>query len=379
MHSFIAAAMAPGASTKRRKLARGDGSGAGPGEANGGAHEVEAGGRASAADNVGDDEVMGEGGDGEGQGDVFHLQLAELLREVRDGDGRKAFAEGLVRKLAEECAREDASLPASLSAATFQAEQQQRQGAHSSPPPASFFSALSLQGDGPNESIVPSAPDAMQVVGSFSVGTSELPVSDVDVAVSMPWETFTPKDFLNHRYFGKRALYLTYLVSKIFRVKELARSVQYEWLNNDPLKPVAVSTVEFKGKSLRIRFIPCLGGADWADEAADEDAAEGDGASACVFEMHKLHPLRNNIRGCAETIPLPANWRKPAKAGEAPQRQPATHDENDEPVTPNYSAAIVGECSAPPLPSRDPLRHSNPALSLSPSLSLSPEKFGKGH
>lgn len=52
----------------------------------------------------------------------------------------------------------------------------------------------------------------MEVVGSYVLHTMVRPHLVVDVAVEMPSRCFLQKDYRDHRYHGKRALYLQHLV-----------------------------------------------------------------------------------------------------------------------------------------------------------------------
>jgi len=54
-------------------------------------------------------------------------------------------------------------------------------------------------------------PVDVQIVGSYMLDTVTKPSRNVDVAVKMPSSCFKAKDYLNHRYFDKRFLYLSVL------------------------------------------------------------------------------------------------------------------------------------------------------------------------
>ena len=136
--------------------------------------------------------------------------------------------------------------------------------------------------------------------------------------MKMPRAIFTVKDFLTFRYYRKRALYLEYLAKNL--ISCFSSSVKYEWFNNDINKPVLTLQLQrddAPSSSVRIRFLPCI------DQS--------------VFELHKLHPHRNNIKGDVLQKPLarPADWRK-----KVDERLSVTHNENEELVTPNYSSGI---------------------------------------
>ncbi|KXJ89432.1 Nrap protein, partial [Microdochium bolleyi] len=76
----------------------------------------------------------------------------------------------------------------------------------------------------------------------------------IDMIVVMPASMFQDKDYLNMRYFYKRAYYIAYLAAGIAELAEPA-DVVYEHLNGNPLLPVLRASV--KGKiSYSIRIIP---------------------------------------------------------------------------------------------------------------------------
>ncbi|QDZ24110.1 nucleolar protein [Chloropicon primus] len=160
-------------------------------------------------------------------------------------------------------------------------------------------------------------PTAFQVVGSLALGTGE-EISNkisVDVAVVLPDSIFTKKDFLSHRYAGKRALYLAKLVKTMYGVKDLGKGgMRYEFFGNDERKPVVICGVPWSGKTLELRFIPCIGPA--------------------AFETHKYHPLRSNIKTPFSTLVRPKNWRKG-------DRVLTLKNENQERVTPLYTSSIA--------------------------------------
>ena len=96
-------------------------------------------------------------------------------------------------------------------------------------------------------------------------------------------EMFQEKDYLNYRYFYKRAYYLAVIASAIADSKELKElKVEYSFMNGDQLKPILVMSpggaAESNTKSLRwsINIIPS--------------------APANTFPAGKLYPLKNCVR-----------------------------------------------------------------------------------
>ena len=171
-------------------------------------------------------------------------------------------------------------------------------------------------------------PEAFQIVGSYALDTAERGRAPcVDVALILPAGVCTPKDFLSYRYFIKRAMYLEHVASCAQTVDAFT-SVAFAWQFNDPTKPVLA--LRARGLDVEVRLMPCV--------------PEG------TFDLAKLHPGRSNIRGMAEPLPRPKDWR-PAKAGDgdganAPDDADAiTRNANGDPTTPRYSHAICEDAT----------------------------------
>lgn len=137
-------------------------------------------------------------------------------------------------------------------------------------------------------------PAQFNVVGSYVAKTMVKSQSQigVDMVVQMPKSMFQDKDFMNMRYFYRRAYYIAYLAAHVR--KELGDSMdfQFELLHENPLLPILVlrpkpdddDNAAAKKKSKKgaksgfaIRLIPC--------------APEG------LFPKSKLVPTSNNNRG----------------------------------------------------------------------------------
>ncbi|KAF7561975.1 hypothetical protein G7046_g2151 [Stylonectria norvegica] len=137
-------------------------------------------------------------------------------------------------------------------------------------------------------------PAQYNVVGSYVAGTMVKSQSRiaVDMVVKMPKEMFQDKDYMNMRYFYRRAYYVAYISAHLR--KELGESMDYtfEYLNENPLLPVLVlhprstrvestETDDKPKKKSRtptyvIRIIPC--------------------ASEELFPKNKLLPSSNSNR-----------------------------------------------------------------------------------
>jgi U3 small nucleolar RNA-associated protein 22 len=60
----------------------------------------------------------------------------------------------------------------------------------------------------------------------------------IDLVVTMPKSLFTDKDYLNHRYFYKRAYYLACLAAGIKSSKEHKFKLSFDYLNGNQLQPI---------------------------------------------------------------------------------------------------------------------------------------------
>lgn len=82
-------------------------------------------------------------------------------------------------------------------------------------------------------------PSDINVIGSYSLKTiaKQPEAAGIDLLLTMPSELFEQKDYLNHRYFHKRAFYLAAIAQAIASSK-LDLRVSYQYLNGNTLKPV---------------------------------------------------------------------------------------------------------------------------------------------
>ncbi|CAM6124508.1 unnamed protein product [Calypogeia fissa] len=122
-------------------------------------------------------------------------------------------------------------------------------------------------------------PDSVEVVGSYASQTVTKPLQNVDLAVRMPKACFHEKDFLNHRYYAKRILYLAHLERKLRKCSAIS-SIVWSSFCWDSRKPILVlrpgpdetgTTTKFF-----IRILPSI--------------------STDVFDISKLVLGRNNVR-----------------------------------------------------------------------------------
>lgn len=109
-------------------------------------------------------------------------------------------------------------------------------------------------------------PSYINVVGSYALKTliKQQDGVAIDLVLTMPGSIFTDKDYLNYRYFHKRAYYLSVLAASIAGDKSTkGLKLSYEFMNDDHLRPILVvssgtdgSETDFKGSKCTIRIIP---------------------------------------------------------------------------------------------------------------------------
>ena len=154
-----------------------------------------------------------------------------------------------------------------------------------------------------------SKPTSINVVGSYARRTA-IQVDDVmaiDLAVTMPSRIFQPKDYLNYRYFYKRAFYLACIASGIEEAEESSFTIEYALQDSNALQPVIMVNLgedhdNFQRSKCVIRIVL----------AADPE----------LFPISKILPNRNAIRCGVQTK---SNQLSP---------------------TPFYNASIRSECSS---------------------------------
>ncbi|TQS32907.1 hypothetical protein Golomagni_06764 [Golovinomyces magnicellulatus] len=114
-----------------------------------------------------------------------------------------------------------------------------------------------------------SPPSQCNVVGSYVAGTivkSQASIA-VDMVVQMPKSLFQDKDFINMRYFYRRAYYIAYIASIVQREMGEEMDMRFEYLHENPLLPILTLRLKAgedakenkKSKKLQasIRIIPC--------------------------------------------------------------------------------------------------------------------------
>ncbi|KAK3677175.1 U3 snoRNP protein [Recurvomyces mirabilis] len=139
-------------------------------------------------------------------------------------------------------------------------------------------------------------PAGINVVGSYPLKTNSRTdtVLKVDMMVAMPSALFQEKDYLNYRYFYKRAYYLACLAAAIQSAHRDTYEVQFSDFRGDQLKPVLVIVPKAPQSSVndeikpaakwRINVMPCV--------------------NLDVFSASKLLPTKNCIRNTEQSSDL---------------------------------------------------------------------------
>lgn len=191
---------------------------------------------------------------------AFEAEVGELLKEVRVDYERVKVAEAALdalRGLLETLPEEDQFAPDGAAAA--------------------FVAGLGVPAGRARMPI--RRPVAVELVGSFPLRHVAKPVQNVDVAVEIPKACFLEKDYLDHRYHAKRALYLS-AIARHLAASGAFQKMEWTFLGGEPRKPILVITPAPSATGATTRFVvrifPAIG--------------------AAVFDPAKLVPGRGNVR-----------------------------------------------------------------------------------
>ncbi|KAH7085328.1 Nrap protein [Paraphoma chrysanthemicola] len=207
---------------------------------------------------------------------IFKLQVDDLLDQVRLKYGKKeAPAENAMRTLKSIIeqipAREPLSIP--------EAEKALKSSGVAVPfphprPPKDAQYKLQYE-----------RPAGINATGSYplKIATRSDEGFSIDLVVTMPKSLLQDKDYLNHRYFYKRAYYLACLAAGIKQSKGHKFKLSFDYLNGNQLQPIVVihpagdgSSDDFSASRCDIRILVAL----------PEDA----------FPQNKLRPGSNCVR-----------------------------------------------------------------------------------
>ncbi|EAW09147.1 rRNA-processing protein UTP22 [Aspergillus clavatus NRRL 1] len=206
----------------------------------------------------------------------FKLQLDELLTESRPNyDKQTARAQDILHKLKDLIER----LPERPAKPAFEAGKELR-SAHAIVVP---FPEPRPSKD-TKYSVGYARPSDINVVGSFALRTGARTTEKhtIDLAVTMPSTLFQEKDYVNYRFFHKRAYYIACIAVGIRDAQDLNFNVKFALQDGDSLRPAIIlepRSSEKDGSILtksRIRIIT----------AVEEN----------LFALSRTLPLKNNIR-----------------------------------------------------------------------------------
>ena len=128
-------------------------------------------------------------------------------------------------------------------------------------------------------------PSSINATGSYplKIATRTDDELAIDLVVTMPGALFQEKDYLNFRYFYKRAFYLACVAEGIQSAKDHHFNVTYDRLNGNQLQPILLvrsvkdgSADDFSSSKCQIRVIPAI--------------------AEHTFPENKLRPTNNCIR-----------------------------------------------------------------------------------
>lgn len=203
----------------------------------------------------------GEIGSGSTKIDTLNFQMDELLERIRPRRGKRDVAvEDVLRQLKDGIEKIPARQPLTV-------QEAQRQLS------ASSKVAIPFPHPGPPKDakyiLEYAKPANVNVLGSFTSKLTPRTKSliEVDLMVTMPSSIFQDKDFLNHRYFYKRAYYVACIAAGLRKELSYAFSMTFENFRDDPYKAIFVvaplqdDSAEAGGSTAsdwRINVIPCL-------------------------------------------------------------------------------------------------------------------------
>ncbi|POS88345.1 hypothetical protein EPUL_000021 [Erysiphe pulchra] len=130
-------------------------------------------------------------------------------------------------------------------------------------------------------------PSSFNVTGSYVLKTMTKSKSalGIDLIVVMPHSIFQNKDFLNYRYFYKRAYYLACIAAILESSSIKDYEYYFEYLHGNELHPILIVKPTLLSSAYEIHIIPAVSGS--------------------LFSLSKLRPNRNSIRSRKGDDPEP--------------------------------------------------------------------------
>ncbi|KAF2481887.1 Nrap protein [Neohortaea acidophila] len=136
-----------------------------------------------------------------------------------------------------------------------------------------------------------SKPSSINVVGSYALKTASRveAVAAIDMLVTMPTALFQDKDFLNYRYFYKRAYYLAVIAAALQSACETEYSTRFKYHHDNPFKPIIVVAPNAHKSSSKGK----TSSSKWEINILLSTSAD-------VFPPEKLLPDRNCVRNAVD-------------------------------------------------------------------------------
>ncbi|KAL3426205.1 nrap protein [Phlyctema vagabunda] len=201
---------------------------------------------------------------------MFKLQVDELLEEVKPNYNKRLSAiDDALRKL--KCLIEgfEDREPLSIPDATKSLNKLRKTSIPYPEPKPDQAAAYKLSY---------AKPANINVVGSYPLKTmvKSDTVLEIDMVVTMPGSIFQEKDYLNYRYFYKRAYYLACIAAGLQESVSKDYALNYEYKNGNSLHPILVVKSKLLSSLPNIHILLA--------------------APAALFPESKLRPTKNSIR-----------------------------------------------------------------------------------
>jgi U3 small nucleolar RNA-associated protein 22 len=161
---------------------------------------------------------------------MFKMRVEEMLIKIRPSYGnREAPAEAMLKSIKTVIEAIPEQEPIAIPQAEKTMLKRKIVIPFPSPPPADAQYKLGF-----------SKPASVNVTGSYALKTAvrQDGVLTLDLVITMPTTLFTEKDYLDNRYFHKRAYYLACIASALRSNKELNVNVKFSQLSGNFLQPV---------------------------------------------------------------------------------------------------------------------------------------------
>lgn len=219
---------------------------------------------------------------------IFKLQIDELVNEVKIKESHVAKIEKVLHRLHDSIAQVPASAYLTLEEAEKAVDQRRVTIPFPDPKPTKV-----------NYKFAYLPPEDVSLVGSFGLktGISQHNGMAIDIALVMPKELFSPKDYLNYRAIYKRSFYMAYLADNLITITKknhLPVKISYHFLNDDILCPV-----------LKLESIKTDNEEDLSFHKTNFSINLLVGLPFGVFDTKKLLPDRNCIRVQSDSEELP--------------------------------------------------------------------------